>query len=68
MVEAFRGLTEVTIEMATVEGKAGRQEAEAGKVVGSRERLTEATGWEPEVELTESLTDGLEGFRQAGSG
>ena len=66
MVEAFRGLTDVAIEMVTVEGKAGRQEAEAGEVVGSRDQLTEGTGWEPEVELAESLEDGLETFRQAG--
>ncbi|MFM9044505.1 MAG: GDP-mannose 4,6-dehydratase, partial [Solirubrobacterales bacterium] len=66
VVEAFRRLTEVPIETVTHEGKAGRQEAEAEEVVGSRERVTAATGWEPAVKLAESLEAGLEGFRQAG--
>ena len=67
VVEAFRGLTEVEIETITADQKAGRQEAEAEEVIGSRERLTAATGWEPEVGLTGSLEAGLERFRQAGS-
>ena len=66
VVEAFRGLTDVAVETASAEGKPGRQEAEAGEVVGSRDKLTEGTGWEPEVELIGSLEAGLEGFRQAG--
>ncbi|MFM9148879.1 MAG: hypothetical protein ACKORA_00005 [Solirubrobacterales bacterium] len=66
VIEAFRRLTEVAIETVTNEGRTGRQEVEAEEVVGSRERVTAATGWEPEVELAESLEAGLEGFRQAG--
>jgi len=68
VVEAFRGLTEVAIETASDERRAGRKEAEAGEVVGSRDKLSEGTGWEPQVALVESLEAGLEGFRQAGSG
>ena len=68
VVEAFRGLTEVTIKTASAGEKPGRQETEAGEVVGSPNKLTEGTGWEPEVEPVESLKAGLESFRRAGSG
>lgn len=68
VVEAYRGLTEVAIEAVSDEGSEGRQEGETEGVVGSREKLAEGAGWEPEVGLTESLEAGLEGFRQAGRG
>ncbi|MFZ9669716.1 MAG: NAD-dependent epimerase/dehydratase family protein, partial [Solirubrobacterales bacterium] len=68
VVDTFRGLTELGIEAVRDEGSEGRQEGEAEGVVGSRERLTAATGWEPEVALAGSLEAGLEGFRQAERG
>jgi len=66
VVEAFEGLTEVAIETGGADGGTGRQETESAEVVGSRDKLSERTGWEPQVALVESLEAGLEGFRQAG--
>ena len=66
VVEAFRGLTEVDIEVTAPDGNPGRTEAEASEVIGSPERLTLETGWEPETDLAESLEAGLERLRRAG--
>lgn len=63
LVEAFDRLTELEVELEAA-GDAGSG-IEIDHMVGSRERLSGATGWEPEVSLEESLRAGLEGFRQA---
>ncbi len=65
LVEAFGRLTELEVELEAA-GDAGA-ETEIEHLIGSSERLVEATGWEPQVSLEESLEAGLEGFRQAGA-
>ena len=66
LVEAFGRLTGLEVEREPT-GDAGPG-TEIEDLVGSRKLLSEATGWEPEVNLGESLAAGLEGFRQAGPG
>ena len=63
LVETFGRLTGLQVE-AEPAGDAGAA-TEIEHLVGSGERLSEATGWEPQVSLEESLEAGLEGFRQA---
>lgn len=65
VIEVFRGLTEVGIEVAPPESGHERAEPDPAEVVGSRVRLTGETGWEPEVGLAASLQAGLDRFRQA---
>ena len=63
LVETFGRLTGLQVE-AKPAGDAGAA-TEIEHLVGSGERLSGATGWEPQVSLEESLEAGLEGFRQA---
>lgn len=63
MVRAFGGLTALGIEVECPVEPARQTEIE--RLVGSRVKLGRETGWEPQVDLVDSLEAGLEGFRQA---
>jgi nucleoside-diphosphate-sugar epimerase len=40
------------------------REHEVMEIVGSHEKLTSATGWEPEIPLEQTLHDALDWWRQ----
>ncbi len=65
MVETFGRLSNPGIEVTRSDGAGTGHETEIERLVGSREKLTRETGWEPCVEFGDSLAAGLEGFRRA---
>lgn len=68
MVEIFGRLSDVGIEVGESDGVGNGHETEIERLVGSREKLSRETGWEPGITLADSLVAGLEGFRQAAQG
>lgn len=62
LLECFGGLTELEIEQRTDPERL--REHEVMDIRGSHERLTQATGWQPELPLSRTLGDTLDWWRE----
>lgn len=62
LVALFRTLARVPVQVRSEPGR--RRALDVERIVGSHERATAATGWEPRVPLLESLREVLEDWRR----
>lgn len=67
--DILRGLAEHSpLDLAQRTDPARLRTGEVMEITGSHERLTDATGWQPEIELSDTLRDTLDWWRERVAG